>query len=544
MKRRFSVWTVVALTAVGLFAGMGITQLISGDSLYDQTNKLRDVFSLTERYYVEEVNVPQLTEAAINGMLAKLDPHSVYIGPRALERESEQFQGKFEGIGVQFRILNDTIMIIEPIGGGPSARLGIQSNDRIVKINDSSAIGFNETQVTQRLKGPKGTKVRVSIRRPGQKNLLDFEITRDEISIHSVDIAMMVDDETGYISANKFSQTTSEEMERSLGKLKALGMKRLVLDLRGNPGGYMEQAVRVTDLFLNGGTNEKPHTIVYTKARRSEFEESYAARSGQEYESLPLIILLGNYSASASEIVAGAIQDWDRGLIVGEPSFGKGLVQRQWKLQDGSALRLTIAKYYTPSGRLIQRAYEGKDPEEYQREAFERQEEEGENFEHKLDKGTGRDTTLPIFHTNAGRVVYGGGGITPDYIVKGQTLTPLTQALYRRDMFNQFVVSYLDGRGLDLRTKFGKDLPLFRRTFQAEEELLTSFKSFVEQHKIKFVEKEFSTDKLLIKTMLKATIARTFFGNDGWFPIRLEADPQFQKAMGLFPEAAKIARLN
>lgn len=544
MKRRFSIWTVVGLTLIGVFLGMGINQLISGDNVFDQANKLREILNLTNRYYVEEVNVPQLTESAINGLLSTLDPHSVYIPPRAVELETEQFQGKFEGIGVQFRILNDTIMIVEPIGGGPSARLGIQSNDRIVKINDSSAIGFKETQVMRSLKGPKGTKVRVSIRRPGEKNLLEYEITRDEISINSVDVALMVDKDIGYVNVNKFSQQTHEEMDRALRKLKDQGMRRLLLDLRSNPGGYLEEAVRMADLFLDAGTKEKPHTIVYTKARRPEFEESYSARSGQEYESLPVIVLLSNLSASASEIVAGALQDWDRGLIVGEPSFGKGLVQRQWKLSDGSALRLTIAKYYTPSGRLIQRSFEGKDKEEYQREAFERQEEEGENLDHKLDKSIKSDSSRPIFRTNSGRIVYGGGGITPDYLVKGQPLTAMTQALFRRDMFNQFVISYLDGPGLSLRGQYGKDFQHFRKSFVITEELVSRFRQYCEKRNVQVNQKEFTQDLTFLKTILKATIARMLYGYEGWFPIRLELDPQFQKALSLFPEAEKIARLN
>lgn len=540
MKSKISIWTVVTLMAVSLFAGMEIRQLVSGDTVFDQANKFRDVLNLTEKYYVQEVDAKKLTEAAVEGLLDKLDPHSVYIAPKALEQVTEEFRGKFEGIGITFTIRNDSIFVVETFGGGPSSRLGIQTNDRIVRINDSSAIGYTNDQVKQRLRGPKGTKVKVGIHRPGVKELLDFEIIRDEISITSVDVSMMVNKDVGYISVNRFSEQTNAEMDKSLRSLKSQGMKRLILDLRVNPGGLLEQAFEMTDLFLDGGTTEAPHKIVYTKARKPEFDEVYYAQTGQPYENLPIIILIGNYSASASEIVAGAIQDWDRGLIVGETSFGKGLVQRQWKLSDGSALRLTIARYYTPSGRLIQREYEGKERAEYQKEAFERTEKEGENIEHKAEG----DSSRPVFHTHGGRVVYGGGGITPDYVVKGPTFTALTQNLLRRGLFEQFVTFYLDGKGLKIRAEYANDWKRFRDSFAVSDEILGDYRSFVIQHDVKLDEKEYEKDFSFIKTRLKATFAKNFWGNEGWYPVILQADSQFQKALSLFPEAEKIAKLN
>ena len=540
MKKQFSLFGVIALMIVSLFAGMQINQLVSGDTLYEQANKFKEVLGLTEKYYVQEVDTKKLTEAAVEGLLDKLDPHSVYIPPRAYEQVREEFRGKFEGIGIRFTIRNDSIFVVETIGGGPSARLGIQTNDRIVRINDSSSIGFTNDQVIQRLRGPKGTKVKVSIARPGVKELLDFEIIRDEISLTSIDISMMVNDQVGYVSVNRFSEQTNVEFEQALRNLKSRGMKKLILDLRGNPGGLLEQAFKMTDLFLDGGTTGKPHKIVYTKARRPEFDEVYFAKTGQAFENLPLIILLNNTSASASEIVAGAVQDWDRGLIVGETSFGKGLVQRQFPLSDGSGLRLTIARYYTPSGRSIQREYEGKERQAYQREAYERQEREGENIEHKAES----DSSHPLFQTNAGRVVYGGGGITPDYVVKNPSPSPFTSNLLRRGLFDQFVIAYLDGKGLKIRSAYSKDLRLFKESFTISDEILKDFRSFVVQRDVKINEKEYGEDLSFIKTRLKASFARSFWGNDGWYPVMLQVDVPFQKALSLFPEAEKIARLN
>jgi carboxyl-terminal processing protease len=540
MRSRISIWTGFILIAVSLFAGMEIRQLVSRDLVDDQANKFREVLGLTEKYYVQEVDSKKLTEAAVEGLLDKLDPHSVYIAPRALEQVTEEFKGEFEGIGIRFTIRNDSIFVVEPMGGGPSAKLGIQTNDRIVRINDSSAIGYKDDQVRSRLRGPKGTKVKVGIYRPGEKELLDYEIVRDKISLTSVDVALMVNSDVGFVSVNRFSDKTNIEVAQALVRLKQQGMKRLILDLRLNPGGLLEQAFEMADLFLDGGTGKEPHKIVYTKARRQEFDEVFYAKTGQPFENLPLIILLSNYSASASEIVAGAIQDWDRGLIVGETSFGKGLVQRQWRLNDGSALRLTIARYYTPSGRLIQREYEGKEKEAYQKEAFDRQEKEGENFEHKAEG----DSTRPIFKTHAGRVVYGGGGITPDYVVKSPVVSGLTQTVLRRGLIDQFVSTYMDGKGLAIRTEYAKDWVRFKNSFTIKGELVDEFRSFITKREIKIDEKEFEKDLPFIKTRLKATFARNFWGAEGWYPIILQIDTQFQKAFSLFPEAEKIAKMN
>ena len=544
MNKKFSAWIVAATLFVGMVVGFQGRGLISADNIYEQLKKFQDILVLTDKYYVDPVDTRKLTEGAINGMLEKLDPHSTYFPPRIFERTSEEMQGNYQGVGLQIRALNDTIIVAEPMGGSPAAKLGILSNDRIVRINDSSAVGLTTEQASQRLRGPKGTRVKVGIARPGVREVLIYEITRAEISITSIDAAMMINDEVGYIAVNKFASITGDEMQKALGDLRSRGMRRLILDLRLNPGGVLDEAVKMADLFLDGGTKDKPKTIVYTKARAAEMEEHYYATTGQEYEKLPIIVLVNHASASASEIVAGAIQDWDRGLVVGETSFGKGLVQRQWAFGDGSAFRLTIARYYTPSGRLIQRSYEGKAKDEYQREAFERVEQEGDNLEHKNDAKAKVDSLHPVFHTNGGRLVYGGGGITPDYIVKPAAATEFMQNLQRRDMFYPFVTSYLDANAQTLRSTYGEDVQRFVKSYAITDDMLQGFRSFVKAKGVTVEEKDLQKDIFFLKARLKAEIARSVWGTTGWYRVMLEVDPQFQKAMTLLPEAVKFAKLN
>jgi len=544
MKKKFSAWMIAAVMIAGMILGFQGKELISADNIYEQYGKFRDILSLTDKFYVDPVDTRKLTEGAITGMLEKLDPHSVYFPPKIFEKASEEMQGNYQGVGLTIRALNDTIIVIEPMGGGPAAKLGILANDRIVKINDSTAIGYTSEQASQRLRGPKGTKVRVSIARPGIKETQLYEITRAEISIVSIDVAIMVNKDVGYVAVNKFSQKTGDEILASLKDLRGQGMKRLILDLRWNPGGVLDEAVHVADLFLDGGTKEKPKKIVYTKARAAELEETFFASDGQEFEKLPIIVLVNHASASASEIVAGAIQDWDRGLIVGETSFGKGLVQRQWAFGDGSAFRLTIARYYTPSGRLIQRSYEGKAKDDYQREAFERDEQEGDNLAHTKDLKVKGDSLHPVFHTNGGRVVYGGGGISPDYIVKPPSASEFMQNLVRRDMFFQFVTSYLDARGQTIKATYGEDLHKFVGSYMISDEMMQEFRTFAKTKGMTIEDKDLQKDVIYVKARIKAEIASVFWGNSGRYRVILEVDPQFQKAMALVPEAVKFAKLN
>jgi carboxyl-terminal processing protease len=532
MRKRFSLMTVAFLVLLSLATGAVLNTVFSGDNIYDQLRKFEEVLSTTQKYYVDDVDTQKLTEAAINGVLNQLDPHSVYIPSSQLQRVNEEFQGSFEGIGIEYQVLNDTLLVVSPIVGGPSEALGIQSGDKIVKINDTSAVHITQDGVQKKLRGPKGTKVKVSIVRTGIKNLLEYEITRDKIPLYTVDPAFMIDDRIGYVNVTRFAAKTHEEFAAAVGRLRDAGMTRLILDLRYNAGGYLEQAYKMADEMMPKGKK-----IVYTKGRRSEFDEEYISSGTGKFEGVSLVVLVNNGSASASEIVAGAIQDWDRGLIVGETTFGKGLVQRQFNLRDGSAFRLTTARYYTPSGRLIQRPY-GEDKVKYQLEAYERQETEGENVSHVAE----RDSARPTFKTNSGRTVYGGGGITPDYIVRADRLNEYTVQLRSKLVFLAFADKYLDRRGNDLKSKYGKESGKFAEEFEVSQQMLDDLLVIAKAKGIEFKNDMFEKDLRFIKVFVKASIAKSLWGNEGSMRVMLTVDNQFQKAFTLFPEAEKISK--
>jgi carboxyl-terminal processing protease len=520
------------LVIIGILLGIGIQKVISSDNLRESLRKFNDVLTFTDKYYVDSINTDKLVDAAINGMLDSLDPHSVYIPKKELENTLEQMEGNFEGIGIEFQVVNDTLTVVSPIAGGPSEALGIIAGDRIIKINGKSCIGITNEQVRQKLRGAAGTKVNISIYRPGMKGVNDYEIIREKIPIYSVDTHFMYDNKTGYIIVSRFSETTADEVMEALNDLKAKGMKRLVLDLRNNPGGLLQQAVKISDYFI-----DDKKLIVYTKSRRSEFNEEFRAEYDYPFEKLPLIVLVNSGSASASEIVAGAIQDWDRGLVVGETTFGKGLVQRQFELPDNSAVRITISKYYTPSGRLIQRNY--KDRKSYYTEVYGRNEKEEDNLTHTAEK----DSSKPIFKTKGGRIVYGGGGITPDYIIGSDRIQGYTVALRRANMFYQFALSYMDKNGENIKNKYLKNFDAFKREFNFSNKDLDDFVKLATEKKIEFNKTDFDKDKDFIRVQLKAYIARDLWKNEGWYNIMLGVDNQFNKAVNKFDEAEKLSHL-
>jgi carboxyl-terminal processing protease len=527
-------WFTVFGLAAGIMIGIYIEPLVSGDNLYEQMKKFSEVLSTVQKSYVDEVQTPKLVEAAIVGMLGELDPHSVYIPAEQQKRVEEDFRGSFQGIGVEFDVLKDTITIVTAITGGPSEQLGIQAGDKIVKIDNTNAVGLSREDVPKKLRGPKGTHVTVTIVRNGSKQPLQFDITRDDIPLYTVDAAFVDETGTGYIAINRFAEPTYDEMMTNLDKMSKDGMKRLILDLRGNPGGYMEKAIRMVDEFVGGQKK-----IVYTKSTRSSEEEVYTSEDGQQYEKLPLIVLVNAGSASASEIVSGALQDLDRALIVGETTFGKGLVQRQFSLADGSAFRLTIARYYTPSGRLIQRPYD-KGKEEYYKMTNRSEDEEGDNLDHQHDTP---DSTRPVYKTAGGRKVLGGGGITPDYVVKLDTLTNTSIDMLRKNLIWDYVEEYFDANGQKLKAQFSNNFPAYQRDFKITDAMWNDFLALAKKKGVDVKANEASADKDRMEIRLKARLARSIFGNNEYYRVALADDKQYQKALGLFPEASKIARL-
>ncbi len=527
-KRKYLIPIFLMLISIGVLVGMKVKTTSERDDVFDNVKKFNEALTLIQKNYVDEVNGDKLTEAAIKGMLSQLDPHSTYITQDQLKRINEDFQGSFEGIGVEFDIVNDTITIVSPITGGPSEALGILAGDKIVKIDGVSSVGMTRDDVPKKLRGTKGTKVNVSIVRAGTPNLLEFEITRDKIPLYSVDASFMINSDVGYVRVTRFAATTYDELSKALSDLKQQGMTKLVFDLRGNPGGYLDQAFKISSMFIDKGKK-----IVYTKSRIEAYNDEYVSEGGQ-YSKIPLVVIVNDGSASASEIVAGALQDWDRGLIVGETTFGKGLVQRQYDLSDGSAMRVTTSRYYTPTGRSIQKPYEGGTYKNMLRN-----EDEGDNLMHQHDE---KDTVRPEFKTPGGRTVLGGGGITPDYIIKLDTLTDYSVSLRRLNLFFEYTTDYFENNRDKIKSNYS-DYLKFNEKFQVTDGMLNDFKNLATSKGIAFNQDEWDRDVDFIKTSIKSIIARDIWGNNGSMAVWLTDDRQFQKALELFPEAEKLAQL-
>ena len=542
-----------AIIVVGILIGVYIQPLISSDNIYNQVRKLELVLNTASKNYVEEVDTQKMVEAAIKGMLGELDVHSVYISAEEQKKVDEDFKGSFDGIGVQFDVLNDTIVIVSPIPGGPSEKLGVLSGDKIIKIDGINAVGMDRNEVPKKLRGLKGTFVKIDVMRSGEKNLIPFDIERDKIPLNTVDASFMIEGtDIGIITVNRFAQTTHDEMMDSLNVLKSLGMKRLILDLRNNPGGLLNQAYMMADEFSKAGD-----TIVYTKGRKATFDEVYISRGGYEFSKLPLIVLVNAGSASASEIVSGAIQDLDRGLIVGETSFGKGLVQRPYEIGDGSVFRLTIAKYFTPSGRCIQRPYHDKD--KYRHLEGRLNLEEGSYIYDAYTKITDQvkrinDTTkkesdkidlssLPLYKTRNGRTVFGGGGVTPDYIVDQDTITRFGGELRKKNLFFEFTNLYFSGKGKELRSKYQHNYADFMKNYSINDNAMNEFKELAIKKGITWDDKAYKIDEDFFKTYIKAYIAQSIWNRSKFMQVFYTMDKQVLKASELFPEAQKIAKI-
>lgn len=478
------------------------------------SDKLNSVLNYIEEEYVDTIKKEELTEKTIINLLHNLDPHSAYLTAQEVKEMREPLEGNFEGIGIEFNIIKDTIRVISVIAGGPSETLGILAGDKIVKIEGKNAAGvkIKNKDVLGKLRGKGGTQVTVSIKRGNSKQLIDFTITRGTIPIYSVDVAYMLDKKTGYIKTSRFAETTHDEFLSKTSSLRSKGMVNLILDLRGNGGGLLSAAVKICDEFL-----EKGQVIVYTEGKSHPKETITATKKGILSDT-KLIVLIDESSASASEIVAGAIQDNDRGTIVGRRSFGKGLVQRETMFSDSSAIRLTVARYYTPTGRCIQKPY-GKDFEDYYSEEYNRY----QSGELMHADSIHSDTSGLKYTTPKGKIVYGGGGITPDIFIPLDTAgrTSYLTDLFVKGALNQFGFDYADKNRKELSNM---GMQKFIASFMINEMMMNNFFAFSEKLGVKSNPSEAAISNELIKNILKSSIARQIWGNDGFYPILNEKD--------------------
>lgn len=541
-KKKVQVWLPLLFSVVlilGMVLGFKLKDSLRNKkdftTIIQRNDRLEDIIELIEQKYVDTVNSNELYADAVNGILQHLDPHTVYIPADELANVNEGLEGSFFGIGVGFAVIRDTLNVTSVVLGGPSAKAGLKVGDKILKVGDSLIAG-NKTpsdNVIKMLKGPEGTDVQVTIYAANSESQKNVTIIRGRIPIYSVDADIMLDNVTGYIKINRFSATTYKEFESALTKLKSRGMKQLVLDLRQNPGGYLDAASKIADEFLSGDK-----LIVYTDGTHAKREE-YVAGEKNGFESQKLIVLVDESSASASEILAGAIQDWDRGVLIGRRTYGKGLVQEQYKLDDGSAMRLTVAKYYVPSGRSIQRSYaNGK-------EAY------SQDFYDRLKSGelTGHDTlsladTTP-YYTGNHRLVYGGGGITPDVYVPYDTLrlnSKLIDLLYSQDVRNLIWDYFLSNRK-QLRASYNT-ADEFSAGFDAQT-LLTAYLKSQDKQTVKTINLMLKQggNASYFRVNMKAQLARYLYDDNGYYTVMTSVDDVVQKALNILASDDEYSKL-
>ncbi len=493
------------LIAIGVYVG----STKKASTIYSKS-KLNNIMEMINQHYVDSINYSILEDDAITSILNELDPHSSYISVKNLKNLEEDMQGSFSGIGVEFNIIEDSIVVVSPISGGPSEKLGIQSGDRIISVEKENvaSTGIKNEGVIKRLRGEKGSPVNITIKRTGQDELIPFTIIRDNIPLYSVDAGIMITNEIGYIKINRFAATTYDEMMEKANKLKIQGMQKLIIDFRGNPGGYLHIANQICDEFL-----EKGELIVFTEGRNRTKQEIFATQKGA-LENMPVSILINEGSASASEIVSGALQDNDRGIVIGRRSFGKGLVQEQINLNDGSAIRLTTQRYYTPSGRCIQKDY-GKNTKDYYLEQYTRK----DSLKHHPDNLK--------FSTKNGRVVYGGGGITPDIIIKRDTNLNYLEInkMIQKGWINKFCFEQAQ---LLKKQKVSNYKQINMNNIYRE------FMKYIKRKDHLFKGELGNTELKYLKNLLLATISRGVWDNDTYYRIISAEDEYIQRAITSF----------
>lgn len=524
IRKRSLVIILVFICLLSVGTGLVISRAVQAsgdDSVYLQLQALQEILAKVRDSYVEEVDQSTLIEGAIEGVLDKLDPHSTYIKPQHVSRTMERFKGDFEGIGIQFDVRNDYLTVIAPIEGSPAEKVGVRAGDRIVKIDGQSAIGIKEQEVVAKLRGPKGTPVTVTIVRSGVTGAFDRTIVRDKIPIHSVPYWFVVRPGIGYVRITRFSENTTSELDKALGDLEGQGIGKLIVDLRWNPGGLLAQAVEVADEFVDEGV------IVYTTGRIPSANEEYYATKTRTHREYPLIVMVNHGSASASEIVSGAVQDLDRGLVVGQTTFGKGLVQHPYDLRNNGKVLLTIARYYTPLGRLIQRPY-SQGRAAYLQQGYD-----------DVDPNAETDTSStgrPVYVTSGGRKTYGGGGITPDVILRPDTLSALVDTLLVRNVCFDFAGEYVGRHGSDIAGSFDA----YSREFSLTESDMTDFESFLRKRGVNYKVQDLSRDLPIVRRLITQEIAGIVWGARERARVGVEGDREILDALKLFPQATAV----
>ncbi len=517
---------VLIAAAVGLFC----TAQFNGGKL-TPAQKLYMAEGAVAQLYVDSVDEEKLVEDALKGMLEQLDPHSSYTNAEETKELNEPLSGNFSGIGITFNMNQDTLYVIQTVAGGPSERVGLLAGDRIIAVNDTSIAGMKlrNSEIMKKLRGPKGTVVDITVlrRQGGKTDTIPFSITRADIPIYSVDAAYMVDPRTGYLKLNKFSAETAKEVREALSSLRDQGMEQLILDLTDNGGGYLQAAVDLLGELLPAGS-----LAVFTEGRKSPRNDFFAFPSGKTplFSDGRLVVMVNQYSASASEITAGAIQDWDRGMVVGRRSFGKGLVQRPIPFPDGSMMRLTVAHYYTPSGRDIQKPYEKGDQDAYRKDILERLN-HGELMHEDSIKHI---DSLKVATKLLNRPIYGGGGITPDKFVPLDTtlITKYYRNVLAKGILNRYVIGYVDEHRKELKKKFPTDSD-FNDGFEVSDEMLESLNALARKEEVEFNEEEFKTSLPVFRMVVKALIARDIYDNSSYYKVYNRFDPLFGEALRL-----------
>ncbi len=529
--KRFNIWTPLSFSVIlilGILIGFQLNKYLANkrpiSNVVERNDRLEEIIDIITARYVDTLNTDSLYEDAISGILKHLDPHTVYIPARDMAAVTEDLEGNFKGIGVEFYILKDTLMVTYVVKNGPSSDAGVQAGDKIIKVNDSAVVGYSSEDIITKLRGIEGSVVKLGLYRPSENKTLDVKVRRGTIPIYSVEAAYMLDKVTGYIRINRFSATTYREFMKALDTLESKGMKQMILDLRQNPGGYLDAATAIADELLGGDK-----LLVYTYGRASEKEEYVAEKEGR-FEKGRLAVLVDEGSASASEIIAGAVQDWDRGVVIGRRTYGKGLVQEQFDLSDGSALRLTVARYYTPSGRSIQRPYDKG------REAYE------SDFENRYTNGslTGADTfhsddTVRYFTEEKHRVVYGGGGIKPDIV------TPYETDRFNREVYELLYSPVLNNTVYQYFSLHSKEMEVYRSfaafdtSFKVTPQLMALLKSNYSKDFPAQVKKVWDNPKVqqFLQLRIKAILARMKFGTNGFYHELNKDDNEVLRALGI-----------